>query len=85
MYHIRLHKQAAKGLLKMPRKMAKKLQMELARIAQSPKNYTGDFKPLRGRPAWRLRIGGWRAICEIHDDELVILVLDIAPRGDIYK
>jgi len=25
----------------------------------------GDWKQLQGSPFWRLRVGGWRIICEI--------------------
>jgi len=34
---------------------------------------------------WRLRVGNWRAICEIREQELVLLVLKIGSRGDGYK
>jgi mRNA interferase RelE/StbE len=41
--------------------------------------------PLRGRPGFRLRMGGWRAIYRVDDDRLIVLVLDIGARGDVYK
>ncbi len=34
---------------------------------------------------WRYRIGDYRAICEINDDEIIIIVIDIGHRKDIYK
>ena len=34
---------------------------------------------------WRYRIGDYRMICEIMDDELVILALNIGHRGNVYK
>ncbi|MCR4298821.1 MAG: hypothetical protein NUV75_08745, partial [Gallionella sp.] len=34
---------------------------------------------------WRSRVGEWRAICDVHDGELMVLILKIAPRGDVYK
>lgn len=33
---------------------------------------------------WRYRIGDYRLICEIHDNELVILALSIGHRRDVY-
>ncbi len=44
-------------------------------------------KPLVGNHAgqWRYRIGDYRLICEIHDDELVILALTVGHRRDIYN
>ena len=34
---------------------------------------------------FRLRIGDYRAIFRIIDNELLVFVFDIGPRGDIYK
>lgn len=33
---------------------------------------------------WRYRIGDYRVICEIQDKEIVVLVLEIGHRRDIY-
>ncbi len=44
-------------------------------------------KALRGEFAqlWRYRVGYYRVICEIRDAELVVLVIRIAHRKDIYR
>lgn len=34
---------------------------------------------------WRYRIGDYRIICDIRDNELVILALNIGHRSEIYK
>ncbi len=44
-----------------------------------------DIKPLQGRDGFRLRIQSRRAIYTIAHTRLIILVLDIGTRGDIYK
>ncbi len=44
-----------------------------------------NVKKLRGREGFRLRVREWRAIYTINNDEMIILVLDAGPRGDIYK
>lgn len=38
---------------------------------------------LKGR--WRYRVGNYRIISEIHDDKVVILVVDVDKRNDAYK
>ena len=43
------------------------------------KSLTGDMKGL-----WRYRIGDYRMICEIRDDELVILAITIGHRRKVY-
>jgi mRNA interferase RelE/StbE len=42
-------------------------------------------KKLSGRNAWRIRAGDYRVLYEIHDDRLVILVVDIGHRREIYR
>jgi mRNA interferase RelE/StbE len=44
-------------------------------------------KPLKGSLAayWRFRVGDYRIICDIQNDRLVILVITIGHRRDIYQ
>lgn len=85
MFTVRYSKQSAKTLCRMPAGIARKIQSIMLSIAVNPAQYQGDWKKLEGTEYWRLRIGTWRAICEIQNGELIILVLKIAPRGDVYK
>ncbi|CDO18871.1 Addiction module toxin, RelE/StbE family [Streptococcus gallolyticus] len=47
---------------------------------QTGKALTGQFKGL-----WRYRIGNYRVICDIIDDDLVVLAIEVGHRKDIYK
>lgn len=38
-----------------------------------------------GAGEWRVRTGVYRIIYEIHDEELIVLVLRVGHRGDIYQ
>ena len=44
-------------------------------------------KPLRGEKAelWRYRVGDYRVICQIHDERVVVLVLRVGHRKDVYR
>jgi mRNA interferase RelE/StbE len=33
---------------------------------------------------WRVRAGDWRILYEIHDDEVVVLILDVRHRSRAY-
>jgi len=44
------------------------------------KALTGKYSGL-----WRYRVGDYRLICQIKDKEIIILVLDIDHRKDIYR
>lgn len=34
---------------------------------------------------WRYRVGDYRILCELQDDKLVILIVEVGNRKDIYK
>jgi mRNA interferase RelE/StbE len=84
-YRIVFAKRADKALRKMPRNTAKLIREKLDEIAADPHAKHNNVTRLQNRPAFRLRMGGWRVIYELHDDELVVLVLRIGPRGGVYR
>jgi mRNA interferase RelE/StbE len=85
MLTLHFSKPALKVLVKMPPGIARRMRDELGNVAADPSAYRGDWKPLHGSAFWRLRVGDWRAVCDVRDGELVLLVLKIATRGDVYK
>lgn len=85
MYRIEYARQAAKAMQAMPREMAATVRGKIERLAADPFAPNPNVKKLVGRDGYRLRIGSWRVIYEIHGDRLVIFVLAVAPRGSIYQ
>jgi len=84
-YKIIVKKEAAKSLNRLPRNMAKTIREKLEAIAADPYAEHPNAKKLQGREGYRLRVGDWRVIYEIQNDQLVILVLKVAPRGEVYR
>ena len=79
-YDIRIDKPARKFIERQPKDQQARI---LKAIANLPA--IGDIKPLQGQPeVYRLRVGSYRIIYTIQE-ELVILVMNIGNRGDIYK
>lgn len=85
MYRILFTRQASRALRKMPPPTARLIRKKLDRLAQDPYARHPNLTRLQGRPGYRLRVGNWRVIYELEDDRLVILVLKIAPRGEVYR
>lgn len=85
MYQVVYTKQAARALQKMPRNLASQVRQKLDRLAKDPYAANNNVKKLQDRPGYRLRVGDWRVIYELEDDVLRILVLKIAPRGEVYR
>ena len=75
-------------------KQLKRMDKSIARliIGWIEKNIDGCENPrLHGKSLignktgqWRYRIGDYRLICEIKDDEVIILVLEVGHRKEIY-
>jgi mRNA interferase RelE/StbE len=84
-YKIVFTKQAAKSLLIIPRVTASLIREKLTQISNNPYAPHPNATKLQGRSGYRLRVGDWRVIYEIRKDELVIIVLKIAPRGEVYR
>ncbi|HRI55490.1 MAG TPA: type II toxin-antitoxin system RelE/ParE family toxin [Anaerolineae bacterium] len=84
-YRLVFTKQADRTLRKAPRSLSDLIRSKLGQIAADPYAHHGNVTRLQNRPGFRLRVGDWRVIYEIQDDQLVILVLKIAPRGGVYQ
>ena len=84
---LRFTETALKQLKKLDKQISDLITRVLRdKIATSPdprlfgKALTGEFKGY-----WRYRIENYRVICELRDKELIILVVAIGHRREIYK
>ena len=69
----------------MPRNIAMLIREKMEQVAVDPFAPISNAKKLQGRSGYRLRVGDWRVIYEINNDQVVIIVIKIAPRGEVYK
>jgi mRNA interferase RelE/StbE len=73
------HKPAAKALERMNKTERGRIKHAIGKIPD------GNIRPLRGKyPLLRLRVGDRRILFAYKDDETVVII-EIGPRGDIYK
>ena len=85
MWRVEYSRDAVKALLRMPTNVARLIRRKIDILARDPYAANANVKPLKGRPGSRLRVGDWRVIYELDNGRVVILVLDIGPRGSIYE
>ena len=81
---IRYSKKALKYLVKMQAQKAAKIRELIARIADGATEGL-NIVHMEAVDAYRLRVGEFRVIYEIHEDELVLIFIKVGPRGDVYK
>lgn len=84
MYKITFSKSADKTLRRLPRNLAQEIAKKIKELAKNPSEMR-NVKQLTNHPGYRLRVGDWRVIYTIHDDELLIHVVNIKTRGEAYK
>ena len=82
MYSIELSRLSEKQLYKLEKDKQTRIISSLDRIRIRPYLY---ISKLVGSPYFRLRAGDFRIILDIQADKLVILVIEIGHRKNIYK
>ena len=85
MYTVIYSKQAARTLQKIPRNVTGLIQKKIDEIAINPAEQHANVTKLVGRAGFRLRVGDWRVIYKLEDEQLIMLVIRIGPRGDVYR
>jgi mRNA interferase RelE/StbE len=79
---------AVKQLEKLDRSAARRIRDYLQqRVAplDDPRQLGAALKGSEFGTFWRYRIGDYRVICDIQDDRLVVLVVSVGNRRDIYR
>lgn len=80
---IRLKKSAQKELQKLDKSVAKRILARIYLLAENP--YPSASEPLVGRSGRRLRVGDYRVIYEVLDSQLIIHVIRVGHRREVYK
>lgn len=82
-YRIELRPAAARALRKLDRDVALRIQGAIALLAHDPRPPTA--RALRGRPGLRVRVGDYRIIYTVNDDVLLVVVVALGHRREVYR
>ena len=83
-YRIEVKISAAKALKKIPKQDQKRISEKIDSLAEKLPN--PDITKMKGNnPFHKVRVGNYRIIYEIQDDVLLILIVKIGHRKDIYR
>ena len=82
-YSIRFKSSVKKDLRSIPKQDVQRILNTLEGLAEDP--HPSNSKPLTGRDAWRVRIGHYRAIYTINEQEIIIEVVKIGHRKNVYR
>ena len=82
-YKITFKKSVAKDLKSLPKSDIKRILSKIVSLSENPRR-KGAIK-LSGENLYRIRQGLYRIIYEISENELVVQVIKVGHRSDVYK
>jgi mRNA interferase RelE/StbE len=82
-YRIEVSRRAAKVVTGLDKPMRRRVLAAIEALAGNPR--PPGCKKLAGSGGWRIRIGDYRVVYEIHDQVLLVIVVDIGNRREIYR
>lgn len=83
-YLIDFRPSALKAYNNLPRLERRRIERAIDALANHPRP-TGARKLVAELNLWRIRVGSYRVIYQIEDDRLLILVVKIGHRKDVYR
>ncbi len=81
-YEIVFSRKAIKELAKIPTQYEEAIKAHIDELAENPRPF--GYIQMKGEDAFRVRVGNYRIIYEIQDDILLVYVIRIAHRKDVY-
>jgi mRNA interferase RelE/StbE len=84
-YRVEWSRRAERELAKLDRQVARALVRFMAERIDGTDDPRLLGKPLRGNDLWRYRVGDYRILCSIEDGRLVVLVVELGHRRNVYR
>jgi mRNA interferase RelE/StbE len=73
-----------KVMRRLPANLVQRLDRAIRALASDP--WPRGCKKLAGHEnLYRIRVGDWRISYAVEDDQLIVLVIEVATRGDAYQ
>jgi mRNA interferase RelE/StbE len=82
-YRVVFRKSVAKDLRRVPNRDLQRILAAIESLAEEPR--PSGIEKLSGEEKYRVRQGNYRIIYEINDDEIVVVVVKIGHRKDVYR
>ena len=82
-YRVEVRPAAVRVLRKIDPKLRPRVEGAITLLAEDPRPPAS--RPLKGRPGYRVRVGDYRIIYTVRDDVLLIVVVTLGHRRDVYR
>lgn len=81
-YRVEVRPAALRALRNVDATMRPRIEGAIALLAEDPRPPAS--RPLRGRPGYRVRVGDYRIIYTVQDNVLLIVVVTLGHRREVY-
>ncbi|WP_214036722.1 type II toxin-antitoxin system RelE/ParE family toxin [Methanospirillum sp.] len=86
MYALKYSTRAEKALKNLPCQVGKRIYNAMEKIRENPRAHVEMMEHSKYSDSlFKYRVGDYRIIMSLFDNELIILVVDVGPRKSIYK
>jgi mRNA interferase RelE/StbE len=85
MWSVTYTSDALKSLSRMDSVIAKRIRSKILALAADPHAPNNNIKKLAGIEGYRLRMGDWRVIYTLKNQELTIVVIRVGHRSEVYE
>jgi mRNA interferase RelE/StbE len=82
-YRVEVRPAAVRALRNLDKKIRPRIEGAIALLAEDPRPPAS--RPLRGRDGYRVRVGDYRIIYTIQDDLLLVVVVTLGRRREVYR
>lgn len=82
-YTVFVERFAQKQIMKLDKKAVLLIKTAIAGLAENPRPQ--GYIKLKGEEAYRIRVGNYRIIYEIDDGKIIVTVVAVGHRKDIYR
>jgi mRNA interferase RelE/StbE len=83
-YTVQILPAVMKTLRKLPKEVQARILLAVWKLEENP-HPSGSVKIAGSTNDWRIRVGDYRVIYDIRDAELVVVVVDVGHRREVYR
>jgi mRNA interferase RelE/StbE len=83
-YLVSISAAARRAMGRLPNTVRQRVDRAILALADNPRPH-GCAKLAGTADGWRIRVGDWRILYTIEDDRLVVLVVEVGHRREVYR
>lgn len=83
MYQVVIRQSAVKELRKLTSEHRQRISAAIDALVTNPRPH--GAKKMSGVDAWRIRVGDYRVVYQVKDTQLIVEVIRVAHRREVYR